>query len=165
MAGGGWVGGCSSCDTDEQGRRGAGCGTPGSPRVRCPCPAAAGEPARSCFPSGEKNERQPDDKLLKAKPQKPLKERLVTPTRKEMGKNNKTDIKMLEMTKKKKIRKIKGHPSGKGKNFLPPMLRGRLLPSRLWPRVPGDARPCQGVRLPLASGSRDHRVCWVERDL
>lgn len=98
----------------------------------------------------KKPEREPDDRLLKAKPQKLLKKRLVTPTRKEMGKNNKSDIKMLEMSKKK-IKKNQRASFRQGKNFLPPMPRGRLLPSCLRLLAPGGARPA-------AAGPALHRL-------
>lgn len=92
----------ATCSRDEGGRgsggaRGSRRGA-GVPRA-LPGP---GSPPGSSFGTGEKNKREASDKLLKAKPQQLLKKRLATPTRKEMGKNNKNDIKMLEITNNQK---------------------------------------------------------------
>ena len=141
----------------------AGCGVPargsvggpqGSPRARRP--AAAEEPARSSFGAGEKNARQPGDKLLKAKPQKLLKKRLVTPTRKEMGKNNKNDRRMFEMTEKNK-EKSKGFLQAKGKL---PSPHAAWEPAPVVPAAAGTGRcPARGSGSscppPRCRGTRD----------
>lgn len=75
-----------------------------------------------------------------------------------MGMNNKSGMKMLEMTKKKKKKKIKGHPSGKGGE--------KKLPSShaAWEAAPG-APAAAGPAAPgcAAAGTQGEGRACVRR--